>query len=36
MIALARLDVPAWPADDLPADLAAIPAEDPGSRRLKA
>jgi len=36
MIALASLDVPAWPADALPADLAAIPAEDPGSRRLSA
>ena len=34
MIALATLDVPAWPADQLPAELAAIPAEDPGSRRL--
>ena len=36
MIALATLDVPSWPADALPADLAAIPAEDPGSRRLSA
>lgn len=36
MVALARLDVPAWPADALPAELAAIPAEDPGSRRLSA
>jgi orotate phosphoribosyltransferase len=36
MIALARLDVPAYPADALPADLAALPAEDPGSRRLSA
>jgi orotate phosphoribosyltransferase len=34
MIALARLDVPAWPADALPPELAAIPPEDPGSRRL--
>lgn len=34
MIALATLDVPAYPADALPAELAAIPAEDPGSRRL--
>jgi orotate phosphoribosyltransferase len=34
MIALATLDVPAWPADQLPPELAAIPAEDPGSRRL--
>jgi orotate phosphoribosyltransferase len=36
MIALARLDVPAWPADALPPELAAIPAEEPGSRRLSA
>ncbi len=34
LVALATLDVPAWPADDLPAHLAAIPVEDPGSRRL--
>ncbi len=34
MIALATLDVPAFPADQLPPELAAIPAEDPGSRRL--
>ena len=34
MIALARLDVPAWPADAVPPELAAIPAEEPGSRRL--
>lgn len=33
-VALARLDVPAWPADQLPPELAAIPIEDPGSRRL--
>jgi orotate phosphoribosyltransferase len=36
LIALARLDVPAYPADALPPELAAIPAEDPGSRRLSA
>jgi len=34
MIALATLDVPAYPENALPAELAAIPAEDPGSRRL--
>ena len=28
------LDVPAYPADQLPPELAAIPIEDPGSRRL--
>ncbi len=36
MIALATLDVPAYPAEALPAELAALPAEDPGSRRLSA
>jgi orotate phosphoribosyltransferase len=34
LIALATLDVPAYPADALPPELAAIPVEDPGSRRL--
>tara|TARA_R110002051_G_scaffold1626_4_gene9056 strand:- start:2995 stop:3594 length:600 start_codon:yes stop_codon:yes gene_type:complete len=34
LIALATLDVPAWPADALPPELAALPIEDPGSRRL--
>ena len=33
-VSLATLDVPAYPADALPPELAAIPAEDPGSRRL--
>ena len=33
-VALARLDVPAYPADQLPPELAAIPIEDTGSRRL--
>ena len=33
-VALATLDVPAYPADALPPELAAIPVEDPGSRRL--
>jgi orotate phosphoribosyltransferase len=36
MLALATLDVPAYPADALPAELAALPTEDPGSRRLHA
>ena len=35
LIALATLDVPAYPADALPPELAATPIEDPGSRRLK-
>ncbi len=34
LIALATLDVPAYPADALPPELAAVPVEDPGSRRL--
>jgi orotate phosphoribosyltransferase len=34
LVALATLDVPAYPADNLPPELAAIPIEDPGSRRL--
>jgi len=33
-LSLAKLDVPAYPADQLPPELAAIPVEDPGSRRL--
>ena len=35
LVALATLDVPAYPADALPPELAATPIEDPGSRRLK-
>jgi orotate phosphoribosyltransferase len=34
LVALATLDVPAFPADNLPPELAAIPIEDPGSRRM--
>lgn len=34
LIALARLKVPAYPADRLPAALAALPAVKPGSRGL--
>lgn len=33
--ALTRLDIPAYPADRLPPELAAIPAVKPGSRGLK-
>ena len=36
LVALARLTVPAYPADQVPPELAAIPIEDPGSRRLRA
>jgi orotate phosphoribosyltransferase len=34
LVALASLEVPAYPADRLPPELAAVPVEDPGSRRL--
>ena len=34
LVALASHKVPAYPADALPPELAAIPVEDPGSRRL--
>jgi orotate phosphoribosyltransferase len=34
-VALATPDVPVWPAD-APPELAAIPTQDPGSRRLHA
>jgi orotate phosphoribosyltransferase len=34
LVALATLDIPAYPADAMPRELAAIPIEDPGSRRL--
>jgi orotate phosphoribosyltransferase len=36
LVALATLDVPAYPADAVPPELAALPIEDPGSRRLHA
>lgn len=35
LIALADYEVPAYPADDIPPELAAIPASKPGSRGLK-
>lgn len=34
LVALAQIEVPAYPADSLPPELAAIPTTDPGSRRL--
>jgi orotate phosphoribosyltransferase len=34
LVALASLKVPAYPANALPPELAALPTEDPGSRRL--
>jgi orotate phosphoribosyltransferase len=36
LISLAQVDAPAYPADQLPAELAAIPAIKPGSRGLAA
>lgn len=35
-VSLAQVDFPAYPADQLPPELAAIPAIKPGSRNLKA
>jgi orotate phosphoribosyltransferase len=34
LIALAEYEVPAYPADNLPPELAAIPAIKPGSRNI--
>lgn len=36
LVSLVQLDIPAYPADQLPPDLAALPAVKPGSRNLKA
>jgi len=36
LVSLARMDVPAYPADQLPPELAALPAVEPGSRNLAA
>ncbi|SEG71560.1 orotate phosphoribosyltransferase [Bosea lathyri] len=36
LVSLIRLDIPAYPADALPPELAAIPAVKPGSRGLAA
>ncbi len=33
LVALAQVDIPAYPPDALPPELAAIPAEKPGSRK---
>jgi orotate phosphoribosyltransferase len=35
LAALTRLDIPAYPADQLPPELASVPAVKPGSRGLK-
>jgi orotate phosphoribosyltransferase len=34
LVALAQVDFPAYPADQLPPELAALPPEKPGSRKL--
>ena len=36
LVSLVQMDVPDYPADDLPPELAALPAEKPGSRDLQA
>ena len=36
LVSLCRLDIPAYPPDELPPELAAIPPEKPGSRGLAA
>ncbi|MCP8938376.1 orotate phosphoribosyltransferase [Alsobacter sp. SYSU M60028] len=36
LVSLASLDIPAYPADQLPPELAALPPVKPGSRGLKA
>ena len=36
LVSLLRLDIPDYAADEVPPELAAIPAEKPGSRDLKA
>ncbi|QIB35903.1 orotate phosphoribosyltransferase [Ancylobacter pratisalsi] len=35
LVALAQLDIPAYPADSLPPELAALPAVKPGSRSIQ-
>jgi orotate phosphoribosyltransferase len=36
LVALATVDVPSYAEDELPPELAALPAEEPGSKRLRA
>ena len=36
LVALATLDVPSYGPDQIPPELAALPAEEPGSKRLRA
>jgi orotate phosphoribosyltransferase len=35
LVALATVDVPSYAPDEIPPELAAIPAEEPGSKRLR-
>jgi orotate phosphoribosyltransferase len=35
LVALATVDVPSYAPDELPPELASVPAEEPGSKRLK-
>jgi orotate phosphoribosyltransferase len=36
LVALATLDVPSYAENEIPPELAALPAEEPGSKRLHA
>ncbi|WP_293907106.1 orotate phosphoribosyltransferase [Phenylobacterium sp.] len=36
LVALATVDVPSYAANEIPPELAALPAEEPGSKRLRA
>jgi len=36
LVALATVDVPSYAPDEMPPELAALPAEEPGSKRLRA
>jgi orotate phosphoribosyltransferase len=35
LVALATVDVPSYAANEIPPELAALPAEEPGSKRLR-
>jgi orotate phosphoribosyltransferase len=35
LVALATVDVPSYAPDQIPPELAALPAEEPGSKRLR-
>jgi len=36
LVALATVDVPSYAENEIPPELAALPAEEPGSKRLRA